>query len=111
MKVGDHMEASLPELPFVDDAFDLAPSSHLLFLYSDQLDLGFHIRALEEMLRVAAEVRVFPLLQTGGAPSPHVEGVVGAFSSRGMDATVEPVAYEFQRGGNRMLRARPQPTA
>ena len=100
------MEASLPDLPFDDGAFDLALSSHLLFLYSEQFDLAFHIRALEEMLRVAAEVRVFPLLQIGGTPSPHVEGVVDAFGSRSADATVEPVAYEFQRGGNRMLRLR-----
>ena len=103
---GRYVEASLPELPFDDGAFDLALCSHLLFLYSEQFDLGFHIRALEEMQRVAAEVRVFPLLQLGGTPSPHVEGVVDAFGSRGVGATVEPVAYEFQRGGNRMLRLR-----
>ncbi len=63
------------------------------------------------MLRVAAEVRVFPLLQIGGTPSPHVEAVVDAFGSRGVDATVEPVAYEFQRGGNRMLRLQRKRTA
>ena len=103
---GRYVEASLPELPFDDGAFDLALSSHLLFLYSEQFDLAFHIGALEEMLRVATEVRVFPLLQIGGTRSPHVDGVVHAFGSRDADATVEPVAYEFQRGGNRMLRLR-----
>ena len=108
---GRYVEASLPELPFADGAFDLALSSHLLFLYSVQFDLAFHIRALEQMLRVAAEVRVFPLLQIGGTPSPHVEGVVDAFGSQGADVTVEPVAYEFQRGGNRMLRLRRKRTA
>ena len=55
----------MPDLPFDDGAFDLALSSHLLFLYSEQFDLGFHVRALEEMLRVAAEVRVFPLSGAG----------------------------------------------
>ena len=107
---GRYVEASLPELPFDDDAFDLALSSHLLFLYSEQFDLAFHIRALEEMLRVAVEVRVFPLLQIGGTPSRHVEGVVHAFGSRGVDAAVVPVPYEFQRGGNRMLRLRRKQT-
>ena len=96
----------MPDLPFDDGAFDLALSSHLLFLYSEQFDLGFHVRALEEMLRVAAEVRVFPLLQIGGTPSPHVEGVVNAVGSRDASVTIEPVGYEFQRGGNRMLRLR-----
>ena len=103
---GRYVEASLPDLPFDDDAFDLALSSHLLFLYSEQFDLGSHIGALDEMLRVAPEVRVFPLLQIGGAPSPHVEGVVDVFGVRGVDVTIDPVAYEFQRGGNRMLRLR-----
>ena len=107
---GRYVEASLPDLPFDDGAFELALSSHLLFLYSEQFDLTFHIRALQEMLRVATEVRVFPLLQLGGTPSPHVDGVVGVLRSRGADVTVEPVEYEFQRGGNRMLRLRPKPT-
>lgn len=103
---GRYLDASLPDLPFGDCTFDIALSSHLLFLYSEQFDLAFHIRALEEMLRVAAEVRVFPLLQIGGTPSPHVEGVVDFFGARASNVTVEPVAYEFQRGGNRMLRLR-----
>ena len=108
---GRYLEASLPDLPFDDGAFDLALSSHLLFLYSGAFDLGFHIRSLEEMLRVAAEVRVFPLLQIGGAPSPYVGGVVDEFRSRGLDVRVEQVAYEFQRGGNRMLRLGRRPAA
>ena len=103
---GRYLEASLPELPFADRSFDLGLSSHFLFLYSEQFDLGFHLDALREMLRVAAEVRVFPLLQVGGAPSPHVQAAVEAMRSKGVEAAVEPVPYEFQRGGNRMLRLR-----
>ena len=102
---GRYMEASLPDLPFDDDAFDLALSSHCLFLYSEQFDLRFHISALGEMLRVATDVRAFPL-QIGGTPSPHVQQVVDVFTSQDIDVTIEPVAYEFQRGGNRMLRLR-----
>ena len=62
---GRYVDAALPALPFVDAAFELALSSHFLFLYSVQFDLDFHLAALREMLRVAAEVRVFPLLQLG----------------------------------------------
>ncbi len=104
-----YVEAALPALPFADRSFDLALCSHFLFLYSEQLDLAFHLDALREMLRVAAEVRVFPLLQIGGAPSPHVSAVVEALRPDGVDATVEPVPYEFQRGGDRMLRLRSAP--
>ena len=103
---GRYVDAALPVLPFADDAFDLALSSHFLFLYSVQFDLDFHVAALQEMLRVAGEVRVFPLLQIGGAPSPHVPGVRAALAARGVRVTVAAVPYEFQRGGNRMLRLR-----
>ena len=99
-----YVDASLPELPFPDRSFDLGLSSHFLFLYSDQLDLAFHLAALREMLRIAADVRVFPLLQIGGAPSPHLPAAIEALRSDGLRATVEPVPYEFQRGGNRVLR-------
>ena len=101
---GRYVEAALPELPFADDTFELALSSHFLFLYSAQFDRDFHVAALREMLRVAMEVRVFPLLQLGGAPSPHVTGVCDALAAPGVRVTVEPVPYEFQRGGNHMLR-------
>ena len=101
---GRYVDAALPVLPFADAAFELALSSHFLFLYGAQFDLGFHLAALREMLRAAAEVRVFPLLQLGGAPSPHVPGVREALTAAGVRATLEPVPYEFQRGGNRMLR-------
>ncbi len=103
---GRYLDASLPDLPFDDNSFDLALSSHFLFLYSEQFDLDFHIGALQEMLRVAPEARAFPLLQIGGAPSPHIQGVMDAFTAQGIQARIEDVPYEFQRGGSRMLRLR-----
>ena len=99
-----YVDAALPVLPFADAAFELALSSHFLFRYSAQFDLEFHIAALREMLRVACEVCVLPLLQMGGAKSPHVPGVRRALMTAGVRVTVEPVPYEFQRDGNRMLR-------
>ena len=101
---GRYIDASLPDLPFSDGTFDLALCSHFLFLYSQQFDLEFHVLAMQEMLRVAREVRVFPLLQLGGAPSPHVQGVVAACRAAGMCAELVSVNYEFMRNGNQMLR-------
>jgi hypothetical protein len=57
---GRYRTDALPHLRFADGAFDLALCSHLLFLYSDALSLEFHLSAVEEMARVAGEVRVFP---------------------------------------------------
>ena len=101
-----YVEASLPDLPFDNGSFDLVLSSHFLFLYSEQFDLDFHLKALEEMLRVAKEVRVFPMLQLGGKASPHVAAIIDTIGSNSAVATVEKVAYEVQKGGNRMLRLR-----
>ena len=55
----------LPTLPFADRSFDLALSSHFLFLYTEQFDESFHRSSIVEMCRVADEVRVFPLLALG----------------------------------------------
>ena len=94
----------LPSLPFPDSSFDLALCSHFLFLYSEQLGATFHHLALHEMCRVAREVRIFPLLALGGARSPYVNGSVEALRSAGHHVSIENVLYEFQRGGNQMMR-------
>jgi hypothetical protein len=103
---GRYVAASLPTLPFAGGRFRLALCSHLLFLYSGQLDLAFHVASVEELLRVAAEVRVFPLLGLDGKESPHVGPVLSHLAGRGLRAEVEAVPYEFQRGGDRMMRVR-----
>ncbi len=100
---GRYVEASLPELPFQAGAFDLALCSHLLFLYSDQFDTGFHLEAVRELLRVAREVRVFPLLDMAGMESTHLEPVIESLERDGYEVRVQRVSYEFQRGGDRML--------
>src|SRR4030095_6343037 len=41
-----YIEASLPQLPFTTREFDLALSSHFLFLYSEQLGEDFHVAVL-----------------------------------------------------------------
>src|SRR5262249_54445928 len=101
---GRYREAALPLLPFADREFDLALSSHFLFLYSAQFSLEFHVASITEMCRVAGEARIFPLLQLGGARSPHLDAVIETLARRGLRADLVEVPYEFQRGGNRMLR-------
>jgi len=103
---GRYVDAELPSLPFDDGAFDLALCSHFLFLYSAQLGDAFHRDAVREMCRVAAEVRIFPLVMLGGMRSPHVDEQVAALRALGLESTVEGVDYEFQQGANQMLRIR-----
>ena len=99
-----YIPAELPELPFEDNAFDIALSSHFLFLYTDNLDLEFHLRAIAEMMRVAREARIFPLLDVNAVKSPYVESVTREFGGKGYTVEDIRVDYEFQKGGNRMLK-------
>jgi hypothetical protein len=101
-----YLEGELPKLPFSENCFDLALCSHFLFLYSGQFDLTFHLQSLKELCRVAREVRVFPLLELGSVRSRHLDQVLALLAAEGYAASVERVNYEFQKGGNEMLRVR-----
>ena len=103
---GRYIDAELPSLPFGDASFDLALCSHFLFLYTTKLGEAFHHAAIREMCRVAVEVRIFPLLALGATPSPIVEPVVEGFGRQGFNVSIEDVPYEFQHGGNQMMRIR-----
>ncbi len=99
-----YVTAELPELPFESGSFDLALCSHLLFLYSEHLDEPFHLDSMAELCRVADEVRIFPLITLGNHPSPYMSMVIREAERLGRRARIEQVSYEFQRGGNQMLR-------
>lgn len=101
---GRYVAAAVPSLPFPDSTFDLALCSHLLFLYSSQLGEAFHLEAIEELCRVAGEVRIFPLVALGGEPSPYLTSCTRHLRDLGRDVTIERVPYEFQRGANQMMR-------
>ncbi|MGE5318989.1 MAG: hypothetical protein ACM3KD_02295 [Hyphomicrobiaceae bacterium] len=104
---GRYVAGELPAMPFATGTFDIALSSHLLFLYSAHLTPEFHLQALVEMLRVAHEVRVFPLLTLDGSPSPYLDPITDQLARLGYSAERRRVPYEFQRGGNEMLRVKP----
>lgn len=101
---GRYVCAQLPALPFPDGRFGLALCSHFLFLYSERLDLDFHARSLRELCRVAREVRIFPLLELGAKPSRHLDALTDILRAEGCRVEIDRVDYEFQRGGDRMLR-------
>lgn len=95
--------ASLPDLPFRANSFDVALCSHLLFLYSDHLNLDFHRRAIREMLRVAAQVRIYPVLDMQSRISDHLPPVVAELREAGFLAEQKQVDYEFLKGADKML--------
>jgi len=107
---GRYIAAELPALPFAGRSFELALSSHFLFLYTQQLGAEFHRAAVQEMCRVASEVRICPLLALGGRRSPFVDTLVAELAGSRFDVSIDNVPYEFQRGGNEMIRIRQNAT-
>jgi hypothetical protein len=103
---GRYIDASLPSLPFSDGEFELALCSHFLFLYSGHLSEEFHMESIRELCRVSSEVRIFPLLEMGAVKSRHLDSVIQQLRSEGYRPDIRAVRYEFQKGGNEMLRIR-----
>jgi hypothetical protein len=99
-----YVPGELPLLPFEDQEFDLALCSHLLFLYTDNLSLEFHFKSLEELCRVSNEVRIFPLLDVNAVRSSYFDPVIEFLRAKKRNITEVKVAYEFQKGGNTMLK-------
>ncbi|MDD1719147.1 MAG: class I SAM-dependent methyltransferase, partial [Methanoregulaceae archaeon] len=85
---GRYLAATLPFLPFPDNSFDIAVCSHLLFYYSPQLSGDFHVAAITEMLRVAPEVRIFPLVDLNAGMSGHLDPVLRDLGDRGHEVEI-----------------------
>lgn len=100
-----YLPHALPHLDLADNSFDLALVSHFLFLYSASHDREFHVAAVHELLRVAKEVRIFPLLTMEHQVSEHVSHVCESLQQAGHSVVVRKVNYEFQIGACEMLVA------
>jgi hypothetical protein len=103
-----YLVGALPNLPLSDGSFELALCSHLLFTWADTFDRDWHLAALLELLRVAGQVRVFPLVHQGdGAPVDWLPQLRQQLARQfGVQTDVVEVAYEFQVGARHMLSAR-----
>jgi len=99
-----YLACELPALPFGDKEFDIALCSHFLFTYSYHLSFDFHYKSIEEMSRVAQQVRIFPVLTFDGSISKHLQPIIDKLSAQDINASIEQVEYEFQRGGDKMLK-------
>ncbi len=100
----NYILGQLPHLPFADQKFNLALSSHLLFLYDDRLDYSFHLQSIQEMLRVAEEVRIYPIvrLRGKGRRSRFIKPLKEDNMIDG-DVKIVDVDYRFREGGNEMM--------
>jgi len=102
-KDGRYQTGELPSLGFQDWTFEIALCSHFLFLYSEHYDYNFHKAAVYEMLRVADECRIFPLLDLMLNRSPYIDPLLEELTNDGFVVKIKKVPYEIQRGGNEMM--------
>lgn len=100
---GRYRTESLPTLSFPNQSFDLALCSHFLFLYTTHLSEEFHVEAVHELVRVADEVRIFPLVDLANQLSPYVKTVSLTCEKSGFSVEIVDVLYHFQKNGNQML--------
>lgn len=103
-----YVTASLPSLPFPDNHFRLALSSHLLFTYPDFLTFELHVASLLELVRVTSgEVRVFPLLDTACVVYPRLDDVRAALLEHGVRTEIRTASCAYTLGGDQMLVLEP----
>ncbi len=100
-----YVPATLPSLPFKAGEFDLILSAHFLFMYADRLDYQFHIKTLNELLRVTKEeIRIFPLVDLEGKRYEYLDQLVSFLKEKGCTVEEVRVPYEFQANANSMLK-------
>jgi len=99
-----YVAAALPQLPFLDRAFDLVLCAHLLFLYPMQHDFAFYVAAGIELMRVAREeVRIHPVCGPDGGAYPELARLQAAWAQAGITSRAMPVTREFLRGTSSTL--------
>ena len=105
-----YVNASLPNLLFDDESFDITLSGHFLFTYSDMLDYDFHLKALLELVRVSRiEVRVYPVVGRDGSKPGFFGDLLSSLAREGVKSELIPSRFEFQKCGGQILRLTRQP--
>ncbi|WP_276353270.1 SAM-dependent methyltransferase [Cohnella caldifontis] len=100
-----YVPATLPSLPFEDKQFDMTLSAHFLFMYSDRLGYDFHVKTIQEMIRVTRrEIRIFPLTNLAAERYDRLDDLLSFAHQQGLSTEEITAGYEFQKGANRMLR-------
>jgi hypothetical protein len=100
---GRYMPAMLPRLPLADCAFDLALCSFLFFLRPERHSIPFHIDGLRELVRVAREVRVFPILQLDGRVPAYADEIYGSLRATRIKVGFVSVPPTLHKGADKAL--------
>ena len=102
---GRYLPVLLQDLPFNPLEFELALCTHYLFSNRFEPNLPLHLDIIHQLLRVANEVRIFPLLDPVGNVSPLLGPLMLALQENDLvGVELRLVDYHFQKQGNAMLR-------
>lgn len=106
---GRYVSAMLPHLPYADGSFALVLCSHFLFLYQEQFDYEFHLRAVKELYRVCrpgGEVRIYPVYSLKWERYAELGRLMEALEVEGAEADLLPSSLPFIPGSSELLRLR-----
>ncbi|RED65607.1 class I SAM-dependent methyltransferase [Cohnella lupini] len=101
-----YYSASLPSLPFENDAFGLILCSHFLFLYADSFDREFHQAAIKELFRVlrpGGELRIYPLINLKWERYPFISDILRELKDLAQEEYL-PTALPFTPVPSPLLR-------
>lgn len=88
-------------IPVEENYYDIGLSSHFLLLYT-QLGFDFHVKAINEMMRVCKEVRIFPVVDLDANQTNMISDVIDEFKKK-YDVELKATNYQFQKNANKML--------
>ena len=101
---GRYLSVPSGALPFEHFFYDFALSAHHFFSLVVPQTVDYHVQKIRELARVAKEVRIFPLVDANGIPSPLLGPVLLALQHDNYGVEVRDVSYHLQPKGNAMLR-------
>jgi hypothetical protein len=100
----NYNQCTLPSIPLNDDSFDIVLSGHFLFLYADRLPFEFHLKTIEELLRVCKkEIRIYPLIGLDGKRYPELDALLEILKTKGFSPSIKKIDFEFLKGSNHLL--------
>lgn len=99
---GRYQAMTMPALPFEDYHFDLALCSHWLF--SESPDSYFQLQMIKELIRVAGEVRIYPLLDRYAEQAASLGPVMVSLQQENFGVELREVDFELKKQGNALLR-------